>query len=98
MKVPRLQNGQDLDPFVGSVGQFRGFRLSFWRPGSIGKLLFFLLAVMDLEKLRTIRYLFQQFEKIRSAQIRASLENSLRKSISLSRPYLINACIGGCLF
>ena len=26
-------------PFVGSVGQFRGFRLSFWRPGSIGKLL-----------------------------------------------------------
>ena len=42
---------------------------------------------MDLEKLRTIRYLFQNFEKIRSAQIRASLENSLRKSISLSRPY-----------
>jgi hypothetical protein len=63
MKVPRLQNGQDLDPFVGSVGQFRGFRLSFWRPGSIGKLLFFLLAVMDLEKLRTIRLFVSKIRK-----------------------------------
>ena len=63
MKVPRLQNGQDLDPFVGSVGQFRGFRLSVWRPGSIGKLLFFLLAVMDLEKLRTIRLFVSIFKK-----------------------------------
>ena len=54
----RLENDPESDLFYWYSRQISEFRWHFWGPGRFDKLLFFVWAVKDLEKLRSPRYFF----------------------------------------